>query len=78
MGIGKKYDFTKNKETEASPGPEKYNQHIKNSISYKSAKMQKTLHGFYNKFDKQDKICHKGMEQHFYLRESKGPGAYLG
>ena len=25
MGIGKKYDFTKNKETEATPGPARYN-----------------------------------------------------
>lgn len=33
--------------------------------------------GFYNNFDKYDKICYKGMEQHFYLRESMGPGAYM-
>lgn len=39
MGIGKKSDFTRNKETAASPGPETYEQHTINSISYKSAKI---------------------------------------
>jgi hypothetical protein len=33
--------------------------------------------GFFNKFDKYDNICYKGMEKHFYGRETKGPGAYL-
>jgi hypothetical protein len=32
---------------------------------------------FYSKFEKYDKTCYKGMEQHFYGRETKGPGAYL-
>ena len=62
MGIGKKSDFMKNKEAEASPGPERYNQHIKNSISYKSGNLPKQKNGFYNKYDKYEKICHKGME----------------
>ena len=39
IGIGKKFDFTKNKEAEASPGPERYD--VKNSISYKSGKLPK-------------------------------------
>lgn len=30
-----------------------------------------------NTFDKYDKICYKGMEKHFYLRETVGPGAYI-
>jgi len=47
-------------------------------MSYLSKKNHpKSLNGFYNKFDKYDKTCYKGMEQHFYGRESKGPGAYL-
>ena len=37
----------------------------------------RTMHGFYNKYDKWDKTCYKGMEQSFYGREGKGPGAYL-
>ena len=33
--------------------------------------------GFYNKYDKWERTCYKGMEQHFYMRETKGPGAYI-
>ena len=36
-----------------------------------------TEHGFYNTYDKYDKICYDGMQKHYYLRETKGPGAYL-
>lgn len=32
---------------------------------------------FQNKWDSYDKVCYHGMEQHFYLKESAGPGAYL-
>lgn len=49
-----------------------------NSISYQSKKTNpRTQYGFYNKYDKWEKTCYKGMEQHFYMRETKGPGAYL-
>ena len=34
-------------------------------------------HTFANTYDKYEKICYKGMEQHFYLRESVGPGTYM-
>ena len=40
-------------------------------------KQPKTMYGFFNKYDKWDKTCYKGMEQSFYGREGKGPGAYL-
>jgi len=70
IGMGQKFDFTKNKEAESHPGPGKHNHHIKDSISYKSNKLPKQTNGFYHKYDKYEKICHKGMEQHFYLRES--------
>ena len=35
------------------------------------------MYGFYNKFEKYEKICYKGMEQSFYGKDTKGPGAYL-
>ena len=56
----------------------KYNSHEKNAMGYLSEKNnKKTAYGFFNNFDKYDKTCYKGMEQHFYMRETKGPGAYL-
>jgi len=76
IGFGSKSDFMSVKNE--TPGPSHYDMHIKQSLSYKSMKNNpKTPHGFFNKYDKYEKICYKGMEQHFYGRESKGPGAYL-
>eukprot|EP00356_Strombidium_inclinatum_P007952 CAMPEP_0170482200 /NCGR_PEP_ID=MMETSP0208-20121228/2325_1 /TAXON_ID=197538 /ORGANISM="Strombidium inclinatum, Strain S3" /LENGTH=48 /DNA_ID= /DNA_START= /DNA_END= /DNA_ORIENTATION= len=47
-------------------------------MAYQSKKNNPgSLNGFYNKFDVQEKTCHKGMEHHFYGRETKGPGAYV-
>lgn len=61
----------------AIPGS-KYQNHEKNSISYISKKNHpKTANGFFNKYDKWERTCYKGMEQHFYMRETQGPGAYL-
>lgn len=34
-------------------------------------------HSFYNSYDRYEKICYKGMEKHFYLKESVGPGHYM-
>lgn len=62
-----------------TPGP-KYNDYIKSSLSYLSqnSKTNKNqAHTFYNSYDKYEKICYKGMEHHFYLRESVGPGQYM-
>lgn len=42
-----------------------------------SSQMSKSSNTFYNGFDKYDKICYKGMEKHFFGRESKGPAHYL-
>ena len=77
LGYGQKSDFTNSKEAAKIPGA-KYNNHEYNSISYRSKKRNPKTHmGFYNKYDKYEKICYKGMEQHFYMRDTKGPGAYL-
>lgn len=78
IGYGKKSDFMEVRKEQVTPAPNRYEAHTKNSIAYKS-KMEhpKTSHGFYNKYDKQEGICYKGMEKHFYLRETAGPGAYL-
>lgn len=77
MGYGTKSDFTNQKQLSQIPGS-KYNNHEVNSISYISKKQNpKTQYGFYNKYDKWEKTCYAGMEQHFYMRETKGPGAYL-
>jgi hypothetical protein len=41
----------------------KYDQHEINSISYLSKKNNpQTEFGFFNKFDKYEKTCYKGME----------------
>lgn len=49
-----------------------------NSIAYQSFKKNpSTPYGFYNNYDKYDKICYSGMEKHFYGRETIGPGGYL-
>jgi hypothetical protein len=54
----------------AIPGS-KYQNHEKNSISYISKKNHpKTANGFFNKYDKWERTCYKGMEQHFYMRET--------
>ena len=77
IGYGGRSDFTNTKQLKQVPGA-KYNQHEINSLSYQSIKNNpKTMHGFYNKFDAYEKTCHQGMEQHYYGRETKGPGAYL-
>ena len=77
MGFGQKSDFTNGKGTRFIPGP-KYDAHEINSIAYKSVRENpKTMNGFFNKWDKWDKTCYAGMEQHFYGREGKGPGAYV-
>ena len=77
MGFGTKSDFTNGKATKFIPGP-KYDAHEINSIAYKSLRENpKTMNGFFNKYDKWDKTCYAGMEQHFYGREGKGPGAYV-
>ena len=77
FGFGTKSDFTNQKENKQIPGA-KYNHHEKNAMSYLSMKNNpKTSYGFFNKYDKWEKTCYKGMEQHFAMRETKGPGAYL-
>ena len=78
IGYGKRSDFTKTSITQTSPAPNKYNSHIKNSLSYISvSKNAPSEHGFYNNFDKYEKLMYRGQEQHFYMRETLGPGAYL-
>jgi hypothetical protein len=70
IGYGTKSDFTNSKEMRAIPGS-KYQNHEKNSISYISKKNHpKTANGFFNKYDKWERTCYKGMEQHFYMRET--------
>ena len=77
FGFGEKTDFTNIGEARAVPGPI-YNHHEKNSLSYLLNKRKTVAQNhFGNKFDKYDMICYEGMEQHFYLRGTKGPGAYL-
>ena len=77
MGYGTKSDFTNQREMSQIPGA-KYNSHEINSLSYQSKKQNpSSATGFYNKYDKWEKTCYKGMEKHFYMRETKGPGAYL-
>jgi hypothetical protein len=77
MGYGTKSDFTNSKQLKQIPGA-KYEAHEINSLAYQSLKQNpKTMHGFYNKWDKWANTCYKGMEQSFYGREGKGPGAYL-
>mmetsp|Transcript_2236 Transcript_2236/g.3391 ORF Transcript_2236/g.3391 Transcript_2236/m.3391 type:complete len:123 (-) Transcript_2236:123-491(-) len=80
MGFGAKSDFTSVKSQIETPAPTHYDPHLHESLSYKSKKSMKSTtqqHGFFNKYDKYEKICYKGMEQHFYCRDTKGPGAYL-
>ena len=79
IGYGKRSDFTeleKKKELK-SPGPI-YNQHLRNSISYKSEHLRKSQVSFFNKYDKYEKIIYKGMEKANYLKESPGVGTYMG
>ena len=77
IGFGTKSDFTNQKEMSQIPGA-KYEAHDINSMGYKSKKTNpESPHGFFNKYDKWEKTCYKGMEQHFYMRETQGPGAYL-
>ena len=77
LGYGKKVDFMRLKYANESPAP-KYDAHIKDSITYQSVKNNpKTLNGFYNKFDKYEGICYKGMEKSYFGKESQGPGAYM-
>lgn len=79
IGYGTKFDFTRIRPEQVTPGP-KYNDHIKSSISYLSqnSKTNKNqAHTFYNSYDKYEGICYKGMEKHFYLRETVGPGHYM-
>lgn len=78
IGFGKKSDFMEVRKEQVTPAPNRYDAFVKNSLSYRS-KMSNPAsnNGFYNKYDKYDNICYKGMEKHFYLRESAGPGAYL-
>ena len=79
IGYGTKFDFTLVRPEQLTPGP-KYNDHVVSSLSYisQNSKVNKNQqHTFYNNFDKQEKICHKGMEKHFYLRETVGPGHYM-
>ena len=68
------------KNAEDGPAPNHYNAHIRNSIEKVNESMARPpnqQYGFRNTYDKYEKICHKGMEKHFYLREGKGPGAYM-
>jgi len=37
----------------------------------------KSQFGFFNKYDKWERTCYPGMEKHFYMRGTQGPGAYL-
>lgn len=80
MGRGGKSDFLNLKQADKVPAPNQYDVDVKESLAYQSikkTKVGKSECGFYNNYDKYDKICYKGMEKHFYLRETKGPGAYL-
>lgn len=78
MGFGNKSDFLKVRDPQDRPAPGQYNIHETQSMSYiNSIRKNNTPHGFFNKYDKYEKICYKGMEQHFYLRETVGPGAYI-
>jgi hypothetical protein len=77
MGFGQKSDFTAASQLREFPGA-KYQAHEIASLAYQSRKNNpRTQHGFFNKYDKWDKTCYKGMEQAFYGREGQGPGAYL-
>jgi hypothetical protein len=77
IGYGSKADFTNQKETQNVPGPI-YNHHETMSMANESLRKKTvTQNGFFNGFDKYDKICYSGMEKHYYLRETQGPGAYL-
>lgn len=77
MGYGNRSDFTNSRMLKSVPGA-KYDFHEQNSMSALSKKNNpKTMTGFFNKYDKWEKTCYSGMEQHFYGRETKGPGAYL-
>ena len=52
IGYGQKYDFTEfEKKLETTcPAPNKYNNHIKDSIAYKSNNLPKRETGFYNNY----------------------------
>lgn len=77
MGYGPRSDFTNSKMMKSVPGA-KYDFHEQNSMSSLSKKNNpKTMNGFFNKWDKWEKTCYAGMEQHFYGRETLGPGAYV-
>ena len=79
IGYGKRSDFTEleKKREIVSPGPI-YNQHLRNSISYKSEHLRKSYNAFFNKYDKYEGIIYKGMEKANYLKESPGVGTYMG
>jgi len=80
FGYGGKSDYMNLKAANIVPAPNQYEVDIKDSLAYQSLKkvaIARNQHGFYNGYDKYDKICYDGMEKHFYLRETKGPGAYL-
>ena len=80
MGYGEKSDFMNLKNADDTPAPNQYNVHMKNSIEEKNDSLSRPIrqqYGFRNTYDKYEKICYEGMEQHFYLREGKGPGAYM-
>lgn len=63
MGFGKKSDFMHVHPGNQTPGPSQYESFIKDSLSYKSVKKNpKSSNGFFNKYDKYEKICYKGME----------------
>ena len=61
------------------PGPEKYDYHLKDSIEYHSNKLKNASNrNFSFNFQPHEKVCHLGMENSFYLKESPGVGTYLG
>ena len=66
---------------ENTPGPEKYNFHMKDSIEYHNSKLvnaSASKDGFNLNFQPNEKVCFNGMEKSFYLKESPGVGTYLG
>lgn len=80
IGIGERSDFTKLADQKNKPGPGHHNSHIFNSIAKNSVDKVNPKHSctFQNGFEKYNMICYKGMEQAFYLTQSKGPGSYVG
>ena len=64
--------------TRVTPGHE-YEAHNIASLSaqtLKKARANKNPNSFYFKWSQMDKVCHEGMDEHYYLRESPAVGTY--